>query len=98
MNLTESQKKSLRGLAHGLKPIVMVAGGGASEGVINELDQALAHHELLKIRVRVGDREARDELIGQLCRETRATLVQRVGNVATLFRRNPEKPKIKLPS
>ncbi|MDH3399943.1 MAG: ribosome assembly RNA-binding protein YhbY [Chromatiales bacterium] len=98
MNLTESQKKSLRGLAHALKPIVMVAGGGASEGVINELDQALAHHELLKIRVRVGDREARDELIGQLCRKTRATLVQRVGNVATLFRRNPEKPKIKLPS
>lgn len=98
MNLTESQKKSLRGLAHTLKPIVMVAGGGASEGVVKELDQALAHHELLKIRVRVGDREARDELIGQLCKETRATLVQRIGNVATLFRRNPEKPKIKLPS
>jgi len=76
----------------------MVAGGGASEGVVNELDQALTHHELLKIRVRVGDREARDELIDQLCSKTRATLVQRIGNVATLFRRNPEKPKIKLPS
>jgi RNA-binding protein len=76
----------------------MVAGGGASEGVVKELDQALTHHELLKIRVRVGDREERDELIENLCRKTRATLIQRVGNVATLFRRNPEKPKIKLPS
>ena len=45
MNLTESQKKSLRGLAHTLKPIVMVAGGGASEGVVNELDQALSNVE-----------------------------------------------------
>ena len=98
MNLTEAQKKSLRGMAHTLKPIVMVAAGGASEGVIKELDQALGHHELLKVRVRVGDREARDELIEQLCRETRSTLIQRLGNVATLFRRNPEKPRIKIPS
>jgi RNA-binding protein len=98
MNLTEAQKKSLRGMAHALKPIVMVAASGASEGVIKELDQALDHHELLKVRVRVGDRETRDELIQQLCRETRSTLIQRLGNVATLFRRNPEKPRIKIPS
>ena len=98
MNLTEAQKKSLRGMAHPLKPIVMVADSGASEGVIKELDQALGHHELLKVRIRVGDRETRDELIQQLCRETRSILIQRVGNVATLFRRNPEKPRIKIPS
>jgi RNA-binding protein len=85
-------------MAHSLKPIVMVAGGGASGGVIKELDQALDHHELLKVRIRVGDREARDELIQQLCRDTRSVLVQRIGNVATLFRRNPEKPKIKIPA
>lgn len=98
MNITESQKKFLRGLAHSLKPIVMVAGGGASEGVIKELDQALAHHELLKIRVRVGDREARDEIIQVLCQATGAVVVQRIGNIAALFRRNPEKPRIKLPA
>jgi RNA-binding protein len=98
MTLTEAQKKSLRSLAHSLKPIVMVAGAGASEGVIKELDQALDHHELLKVRIRVGDREARDELIQQLCGDTRAVLIQRIGNVATVFRRNPDKPRIKIPS
>ena len=96
MSLNESQRKILRGLAHDLKPVVMVAGGGASEGVLRELDQALSHHELLKVRVRVGDRELRDELISRLCASTGAELVQRIGNVATLFRRNPEKPKIVL--
>jgi len=96
MLLNESQRRTLRGLAHPLKPVVMVASGGASEGVIRELDQALAHHELLKVRVRAGDRESRDKLIEQLCRKTGAELVQRIGNVATLFRRNPEKPKVKL--
>jgi len=96
MAMNESQRRTLRGLAHPLKPVVMVAGGGASEGVIRELDQALAHHELLKIRVRAGDRETRDELIQLLCRSTGAELVQRIGNVATLFRRNPDKPKVKI--
>lgn len=96
MSLNEAQRRTLRGLAHPLKPVVMVAGGGASEGVVRELDQALSHHELLKVRVRVGDRETRDALIEQLCSSTGAQLVQRIGNVATLFRRNPEKPKVKL--
>ena len=52
----------------------------------------------LKVRVRVGDREARDSIIEELCKTSSAVLVQRVGNMALLYRQNPEKKKIVLPN
>ena len=97
MSLSEPQKKYLRGLGHGLKPIVMVGDAGISDNVVAELDGCLDHHELVKIRVKVGDRVARDAAIGELCARTSATLVQQIGNMALLFRVNPEKNKIRLP-
>jgi hypothetical protein len=56
MTLSEPQKKYLRGLGHALKPIVMVGDAGVSASVVAELDACLEHHELVKIRVKVGDR------------------------------------------
>jgi RNA-binding protein len=96
--LTEKQKRHLRGLAHKLKPVVMIGAGGFSPAVRNELDLSLARHELLKVRLSVGEREARDALIIRLCDETAAQLVQRIGNIALLYRRNPHKPRLVLPS
>ena len=96
MQLTERHKKHLRALAHNAKPIVTIADKGLSENVLNELNAALSHHELIKVRVRVGDREARDALLAELCETCRCTLIRRVGHVATLFRRNAQKPKIVL--
>ncbi len=61
--LKESQKKRLRGLGHALKPVVMLASAGLSENVNDELESALRAHELIKIKVRVGDRDMRDSLI-----------------------------------
>jgi len=100
MNLTEHQKKFLRGLGHQLKPMVMVGESGLSEPVLAEFESTLAHHELIKVSVRVGDRAVRDETIGKLCRKSGAELVQRIGNVALLYRPNPEKKaekRIRLP-
>jgi RNA-binding protein len=97
MSLSESQKKHLRGLGHALKPVIMIGDAGLSEGVRSEFKAALEHHELIKVRVRVGDRDARDATFRALCEETGAELIQRVGNVALLYRENPEKKKISLP-
>ena len=97
MTLTESQKKYLRGLGHALKPIVMIGESGLTDSLIGEFRSSLEHHELIKVRVRLGDRDARDEAIAALCREGDAVLVQRVGNMALLYRENPEKKKIRLP-
>ena len=98
MNLSESQKKYLRGLGHALKPVVMVGEAGLTEGVMAEFDSCLEHHELIKVRVKVGDRSERDRIISELCSAGQAVLVQRIGNMALLFRENPEKKKrIQLP-
>ena len=97
MNLSESQKKYLRGLGHQLKPVVMVADSGLSEAVQAEFEHAIGHHELIKVRVRVGDRAARDEIIRQICAAGDATLIKRIGNIALVYRPNPDKPRIKLP-
>ena len=101
MELTEHQKKYLRGLGHQLKPLIMVGDAGLSESLLAEYESTLDHHELIKVRVRVGDRSARDELINKLCEDSAAVLVQRIGNVALLYRPNlkkkPEK-RIRVPS
>jgi len=97
MTLSEPQKKYLRGLGHALKPIVMVGDSGLSDAVIAELNVCLDHHELVKVRVKVGDRQGRDDIIAKLCSDGSAALVQRTGNMALLYRENPEKKKISLP-
>jgi len=98
MNLSEAQKKHLRGLGHQLKPLIMVAEAGLSDSLLAEYETTLAHHELIKVSVRVGDRKARNEIIDDLCRIAGAVLVQRVGNMALLYRENPEKKKIVIPN
>ena len=97
MKISETQKKHLRGLGHKLKPLIIVGDGGLTDSVYNEFDSTLSHHELIKVRVRMGDRQARDELIAELCRRSGAGLITRIGNIALVFRRNDEKPRIKLP-
>ena len=94
---SEAQKRYLRGLGHGLKPVIQVGDAGLSDALLAEFESTLAHHELIKVRVRAGDREARDAIIARLCETSAATLIQRVGNVALLYRHNPERNKIVLP-
>ena len=98
MVLTEAQKKYLRGLGHGLKPLIMVGDSGLSESLMSEFEATLSHHELIKVRVRVDDRNARDAIIEEFCKVGSATLVQRVGNMALIYRENPDKKKIVIPN
>lgn len=93
MALSEPQKKKLRGLGHKLKPIVTVGDAGLSDSLMEEFRSSLEHHELMKIRVRAGDRSTRDSIIEELCRESGAELVQRIGNVALVYKENPDKKK-----
>lgn len=95
--LSEKQRKYLRGLAHGRDPIVLIGQSGLSPAVTNELEIALGAHELVKVRARVGDREARDAIFEQLGTQTASALVQRIGNVGVFYRRHKERPKIILP-
>lgn len=97
MKLTERQRKHLRGLGHALKPTVMIGDGGVSDSVFAEFSSTILHHELIKVSVRVGDRKTRDAIINELCDRSGAILVQRIGNMALLYKENPEQRKITLP-
>jgi RNA-binding protein len=98
MTLTEKQRKHLRGLAHALKPVVFIGKAGTSDAVAAEVMQALKDHELIKVRVTGMEREARDEALESLATRTGSELVGRIGHVATLYRRNPEKTRVVLPA
>ena len=87
---TSKELRQLRAKAHSLKAIVTVAGKGLAPSVLEELDRALNDHELIKVKIAVADREQRESVIGKLCSHSEAYLVQRVGNIATLLRPNPQ--------
>jgi RNA-binding protein len=95
--LTEAQKKHLRRLAHALQPLVTLGNAGLTEGVVKELERALKDHELVKVRARAPDREQRDAWLAELARRTQAQVVQRIGNVAVIYRADPTLPRIVLP-
>ena len=92
MNLSSGQIKRLRAEGHRLKlkPVVIVGQKGLSENLQHEIDGALAHHELLKLRIPALDKSARREMAERICRDNGATLVETIGGVIVIYRRNPE--------
>jgi RNA-binding protein len=79
--------KQLRAIGHKLKPVVTVAGNGLNDNVVAELERALTDHELIKIKLAVGEREAKTAVTSEICERTGAQLVQSIGNVVLLLRR-----------
>jgi RNA-binding protein len=97
MPLSNVQVRHLRGLAHALKPTVMIGGKGLTDAVVAELNSALDHHELVKVQIAGDDRDARAEIAAALVTRSGADLVQKIGKIVCLFRRNPDQPRIDLP-
>ncbi len=95
--LSANQRRHLRSLAHPLRPVILVGAKGITDGLIAELEIALERHELLKVKISGADRDDRDAMIDALVDRSAASLVQRVGNIATLYRRSRENPQIILP-
>jgi RNA-binding protein len=80
--------KQLRAIGHKLKPVVTIAGKGLTDNVIVELDRALTDHELIKVKIAVGSREARAQITQEISAITKAELIQSIGNVVVLLRRS----------
>ncbi|MFA9461665.1 ribosome assembly RNA-binding protein YhbY [Thiohalorhabdus methylotrophus] len=97
MALTNKQRSFLKGKAHSLHPVVQLGEAGLTEAVTAATDEALAHHELIKVRFQQGDREERRALAKDICDRTGADLVQEIGRMAVLFR-PAEEPQIQLPA
>jgi RNA-binding protein len=80
--------KQLRAIGHKLKPVVTIAGKGLSENVVSEIDRALNDHELIKIKLVVGDKAARMAVAQDLCATTKSELVHSIGSVILVLRRS----------
>ena len=95
MSLSSADKKHYRAIAHNLNPVIIVGDKGLSEGLMEELMRALNDHELIKVKVAIGDRDDRAAIINELVEQTDSELVQTIGKIAVLLKKN-KKPNPKL--
>jgi len=93
IQLTPSERKDQRALAHHLDPVVFIGGEGLSGPVVREVDQALNAHGLIKVRVFSDDRTARDAMLAALSEQLGAAAIQHIGKLLVLWRPLPPKEK-----
>ena len=97
MELNERQRRHLKGLAHPLKPVILMGNAGLTPAVVAETQRALADHELIKVRLPGLERDERDAQLARLAADTGSALVTRIGHVAVLYR-PAAAPRILLPA
>jgi RNA-binding protein len=97
MAVNDKQKRYLRGLAHDLKPVVMLGNKGLTETVQAEIENALSHHELIKVKVSGAEKTERQTILGTIAEKNGAELIMSIGHIAAFYRPAKE-PMIKLPS
>ena len=95
--LTAAQTRFLRGQAHDLKALLQVGGKGVSDALVSEVEGALEHHELIKVKIAADDREVRGAMIDELAKRADAALVQRIGHTAVFYRPSKDHRQIVLP-
>lgn len=98
-DLTNTQRQHLRRLAHELKPVVQIGKQGLTSSAHHAIDQALAAHELIKIKF-LDFQDQKEHLTDELVRASESVLIALVGNVATVYREHPdpERRRFQLPS
>ena len=88
--MNAADKKKFRAQAHGLKPVIMIGQAGLTSAVLAEIELALDTHELIKIKIR-AEREERKKISEKICSDTGAALIQTIGQIAVIYRVNPNK-------
>jgi RNA-binding protein len=83
-------RKLLKARAHALHPILQLGEKGLTDAVIAEIDRALTHHELIKIRAAPLNRDEREVALASICERTGAHPVQHIGKMLVLYRPKPE--------
>lgn len=90
MTLTPKMRQTLKARAHKLKPVILVGNNGLSDALLKETDRALNDHELIKIRIPTEDRDLKKQLFAEVCEKLHAELVQQIGSIGVLYRKNKE--------
>ena len=94
--LSGKQKRFLRGAGHGLKPVIRVGKGEVNEALLKESAEALACHELIKIKILESCLMDRFEVGDALAAGCGAEVAQVLGRTLLLYKAAKE-PKIELP-
>lgn len=94
--LTGKNRSYLRAEANQLDPIVHVGKDGITDSVIEQLDEALEDHELLKLRILESTGRTTRSAAEELATATGAEVVQVIGGIAVLFRQREEESNFKL--
>jgi RNA-binding protein len=89
LSLTPAERRDLRAKAHRLRPVVSVGQHGLTAGVLHEIDVNLLAHELIKVRVFIDDRSAREAVLSRICAELEAAPVQHIGKLLVVWRPAP---------
>lgn len=90
--LSSSQIRQLKSAAQKLEPVLKAGKNGLSPAFLESVHQALASRELIKIKF-AELKDQKKELAPVLAEKTGSHLVTLVGNVAVLYRRNPDPAK-----
>lgn len=96
--LTGRQRTFLRGLAHELNPVMQLGKDSTKPALLAELDRTLDAHELIKVRVLRECPDDLDTLESVIENQLKANVAGKLGRILVLYRRNPEKTRIILPT
>lgn len=96
LSLTQAQKRYLKQKAHDLKPVVIIGNAGLTENVMLEIDMAIEHHELIKVRINAADKAERKAMSGNIEAELNAHCIQIIGHIGIFYRPAVE-PRMQLP-
>jgi RNA-binding protein len=86
-------RKTLRAAGHHLSPVVQVGKEGVSDAVLHQLDEQLAVHELVKVKIGTETPEDRFEAAERLGEASGAQVAQILGRTVLVYRRHPERPR-----
>jgi len=86
-------RRALRGHGHGLSPIVQIGKAGVTDGVVKQVERALADHELIKLRVDADCPADRFAVADGLAERPGVNVVQIVGGAILLYKRDPHRPR-----
>lgn len=92
--LTSKQRAFLRGLANDYECILYVGKGGISDALLAQAEGALKTRELIKCKALEASPLDSREAADQIAEAVGADVVQVIGRVFILYRRNPEKPVV----
>jgi RNA-binding protein len=92
--LNNAQIRKFKAAAQLMEPMLKVGKAGLSEGFVRTVSDALAQHELVKIKF-AEFKDQKKELAPLLAEKTASHLVMRVGNVMVLHRPRPVAEEIR---